>query len=120
MGADPHIRYLFDEASGWYLADQTTGVEYRAPEDRPEPYDFGYIGRLPRPDGKGTFLYLAGTHAPGTLAAAKYLADNMSDLYKELKVRRFSTVVKCVYKLGKTRTITSIDRVAPLYKHEGN
>lgn len=120
MGADPHIRYLFDDASGWYLTDQTAGVEYRAPEGRPEPFDYGYIGRLPRPDGKGTFLYLAGTHAPGTLAAAKYVAENLPDLYKELKARRFSTVIKCTYKEGKTRTITSIERVAPLYKHEGN
>jgi hypothetical protein len=118
MGADPHLRYLHDD-SGWYITDQTEGVDYRAPDDRTEPYDFGYIGRLPRPDGKGTFLYCAGTHAPGTLAAARYLCDNLSDLYRELKARRFSTVVKCTYEPGNTRTMTSIERVAPLYHHDG-
>ena len=38
------------------------------------------MGRLPRPDGKGTFLYLAGLHAPGTLGAASYVVNNLADL----------------------------------------
>ncbi len=118
MGADPNLRYLSDER-GWYILDQTTGTEYRSPRDAGESADYAYVGRLPRPDGKGTFLYLAGTHAPGTLGAACYLADNLSDLYKELKTRRFSTVIKCQYEPGNQLLITSTERVAPLYRHEG-
>lgn len=118
MGADPHLRYVEDE-TGWYISDFTTGTEYRAPVDRLEPYDFGYVGRLPRPDGKGTFLYCAGTHAPGTLAAARYVADNLSELYRELKTRRFSTVVRCEYDRDDTLKMTTIERVAPLYRHDG-
>lgn len=46
-------------AADWYLVDQTAGVDYRSPRNSGESRDYGYIGRLPRPDGRGTFLYLA-------------------------------------------------------------
>ncbi|WFE94511.1 sigma factor-like helix-turn-helix DNA-binding protein [Micromonospora sp. WMMD987] len=118
MEADPHIRYVLDD-KGWHLVDLTTGTEYRSPRDHGEPADYGYVGRLPRPDRKGTFLYLAGTHAPGTLGAAAYVADNLAELYRELKTRRFSTIVKCVFEPGNQLNIISTDRVTPLYRHEG-
>jgi len=119
MGADPHIRYVFSKEDGWYLVDTTTGTEYRSPRDRGEAADYGYVGRLPRPDGKGTFLYLAGTHAQGTLGASHYVTTNLPDLYKELKTRRFSTVIECRYDPSDPRKVTSAERVTPLYRHEG-
>jgi predicted XRE-type DNA-binding protein len=119
MGADPHIRYMYSKDDGWYLVDTTTGTEYRSPRDRGEAADYGYVGRLPRPDGKGTFLYLAGTHAQGTLGASHYVTTNLPDLYKELKTRRFSTVIECRYDPGDPRKVTSAERVTPLYRHEG-
>jgi predicted XRE-type DNA-binding protein len=118
MEADPHIRYVLDD-KGWHLVDLTTGTEYRSPRDQGEPADYGYIGRLPRPDGKGSFLYLAGTHAPGTLGAATYVADNLAELYRELKARRFSAVIKCGFEPGNQLNIVSTERVTPLYRHEG-
>lgn len=120
MGADPHVRYVYDKTDGWYLVDLTTGTEYKSLRDRGEASDYGYVGRLPRPDGKGTFLYLAGTHAQGTLGAAHYVTTNLSELYRELKARRFSTVIECRYDPGDPRKVVSTERVTPLYRHEGS
>jgi predicted XRE-type DNA-binding protein len=118
MEADPHIRYMNDD-KGWYLLDLTDGTEYRSPRDHGEPADFGYLGRLPRPDGKGNFLYLAGTHAPGTLGAAQYLTGNLADLHRELKVRRFSMIVRYEFEPGNQLKMRSVERVTPVYRHEG-
>ena len=76
MGADTHLGYAVDD-NGWYLVDKSASIEYRSPMDSGKPVDYAYVGRLSRPDGKGTFLYLAGTHAPGTLAAAHFVVDNL-------------------------------------------
>jgi transcriptional regulator with XRE-family HTH domain len=118
MEADPHLRYVEDE-QGWYIKEPDTGKEYRSPRDSGECADYGYLGRLPRPDGKGSFLYIAGTHAQGTLGTARYVADNLSELHRELKTRRFSTVILCRYDSKDRRNITSTERVTPLFKHEG-
>jgi hypothetical protein len=117
MEADPNLRYEHDEA-GWYLIDKAADAEYRSPRDRSVFADYGYIGRLSRPDGKGTFLYLAGIHAQGTLGAAKYVADNLADLHRELKTRRFSAIVLCHYDPTTGPRIISTELVTPLYRHE--
>ena len=118
MEADPHLRYVVDDG-GWYLIDKTTGSEYRSPMDRGETADYGYVGRLPRPDGMGSFLYLAGTHAPGTLGAAHFVADNISDLYREAKNRRFSLLITCRYDPKDHKKILATERLTPVYRHEG-
>lgn len=118
MEADPHLRYVEDE-KGWFIKEPESGKEYRSPRDDGESADYGYLGRLPRPDGKGSFLYIAGTHAQGTLGTARYVADNLPELYRELKSRRFSTVILCRYDPKDRRKITSTERVTPLFRHEG-
>jgi predicted XRE-type DNA-binding protein len=118
MEADPHIRYLVDD-KGWYLVDITTKTEYRSPRDAGETADYAYVGRLPRPDGKGTFLYLAGLHAPGTLGAACFIVNNLTDLYRELKARRFSAVIRCEFEPDNQLNMIKAERVTPLYRHEG-
>lgn len=119
MEADPHLRYFQDESGNWHLRDLSTGKEYRSLRDKGEPSDYGYVGRLPRPDGKGSFLYLAGTHAQGTLGAAHYVTTNLGDLYKELKTRRFSTIIECRFDPKDQRKIHMTERVTPIYRHEG-
>lgn len=119
MEADPHLRYVQDDDGNWYLVDITTNKEYRSKRDQGESSDYGYVGRLPRPDGKGTFLYLAGTHAQGTLGAAHFVTTNLGELYKELKTRRFSTIIECRYDPKDQRKVLSTENVTPLYRHEG-
>lgn len=118
MEADPRLRFRTDDR-GWYLVDVESGDEFRSPRDSGKNADYGYVGRLPRPDGKGTFLYLAGVHAQGALGAAHYLADQMITLYHDLKVRRFSLLVKCEFDPRKPRQIKSVEAVTPVYRHEG-
>jgi hypothetical protein len=117
MGADPHLGYEVDD-KGWYIVDKTTQTEYRSPMDRGEAADYAYVGRLPRPDGKGTFLYLAGTHAPGTLAAAHFVADNIVELHRDLKNRRFSTVIVCEYDPMDRKKILNTKPLTPIYRPE--
>jgi transcriptional regulator with XRE-family HTH domain len=113
LGADPHL--AFESGSrGWFLRDKNTGDVYRSPSDSGASADYAYLGRLPRPDGKGTFLYLAGIHAMGTLGAAQYLTDNLEDLYSQVKTRRWSTIIECRYDPD-TRKIESTERIAPVY-----
>jgi hypothetical protein len=118
LEADRHLGFLNDQ-HGWYLVDKTTGTQYRSPIDRGDPGDYAYVGRLPRPDGKGTFLYLAGIHAPGNLGAAHYIADNLAELHRELKARRFSMLISCQFDPADRKKILSTERLTPLYRHDG-
>ncbi|MFC7331397.1 hypothetical protein [Marinactinospora rubrisoli] len=114
LASDQHIKFDRDE-SGWYLQDQVTGIAYRSPMDTGERADYAYLGRLPRPDGRGTFVYLAGIHAVGATGVTHWLAHNLSDLYREVGRRRFSTLIRCTYTTDPLQ-ITSSERVTPLYR----
>lgn len=117
LESDEHLGFAVDER-GWYLVDKNAGKEYRSPSDSGEPADYAYIGRLPRPDGKGTFLYLAGIHGPGTAGAAHYLEGHLSEIYREVRGRRWSALVTCNFDPA-TRQIVTSDLLTPIYRHEG-
>jgi hypothetical protein len=117
LAADVNLGFRVDE-KGWYLINHQTKTEYRSPADSGAPADYAYLGRLPRPDGRGTFLYLAGIHAMGTLGAGKYLEDHIEELYREVKTRRFSVLLEAKYNPN-TRELTSVDAISPIYRHEG-
>lgn len=89
-------RYGFEKDDrGWYLVDRSSGQQFRSPEDSGEPADYGYLGRLPRPDGRGYWLYMAGIHAPGGQGAAMYLNRELADLYQEVRNARWSCLIQC-------------------------
>lgn len=117
LEADEHLGFAVDE-HGWYLIDKNAGKEYRSPSDSGEPADFAYIGRLPRPDGKGTFLYLAGIHGPGTAGAAHYLEGHLAEIYREVRGRRWSALITCRFDPSNRQIIDS-KLLTPIYRHEG-
>lgn len=113
LDADDHLGFtLTDE--GWHVIDRDKATMYRSPSDRGEPADYGYLGRLPRPDGRGTFLYIAGIHAMGTLGAVQFLADNIEKIYQEAKTKRWSVLIRCTYDPA-DRSITTTEAITPIH-----
>ncbi len=96
LASDSNYGFDSDE-DGRYLIDHVTDEIYRSPQDTGTHADYGYLGRLPRPDGHGTFLYIAGIHAAGTHGAAKYLIENLADIYQTVRQKPFSVLVRCDY-----------------------
>ncbi|MFF9575178.1 sigma factor-like helix-turn-helix DNA-binding protein [Streptomyces rubiginosohelvolus] len=116
LEGDDYLRFTKDRA--WHLVDQKTSTEYRSPQDEDGTSgDVGYLGRLPRLDGKGTFLYIAGIHAIGANGVVHFLENNLAELYRTVRTRRFSTLISCKYN-PKTLEVLESERVTPLYQHE--
>ncbi|MEU5214722.1 sigma factor-like helix-turn-helix DNA-binding protein [Streptomyces sp. NPDC020807] len=117
LEGDDNLRFAKDTA--WHLLDKTAGKEFRSPQDEDgSAGDVGYLGRLPRLDGKGTFLYVAGIHSIGANGVIHFLENNLAELYREVRTRRFSTLISCRYD-PKTLEVLESRRVTPLYRHEG-
>lgn len=117
LEGDDNLRFAKDHA--WHLVDQVAGKEFRSPQDEDgSAGDVGYLGRLPRLDGKGTFLYIAGVHAIGANGVVHFLENNLAELYREVRTRRFSTLISCRYD-PTTLEVLESRRVTPLYRHEG-
>lgn len=116
LDGDPHLRFYKDGDGVWYVRDESTQTEFRAPRDNGSPVDIGYLGRVRRPDGRGTFLVCAGIHATGTQGAVAYLESHLAELYREVKLKQFSTLIECEYDPD-TLTVTSARAVSPIYRH---
>ncbi len=116
LASDPHLSFDKDDM-GWFLHDHVTGSTYRSPMNDGNPEDYAYIGRLPRPDGKGTFLYIAGIHAVGAAGVIHFLEGHMKDAYKQVRNRRFSTLIHCRFDPASNKVIES-ERVTPYYRPE--
>jgi len=117
LEGDDFLRFENDQV--WHLKDLKSKTEYRSPIDEDgSSGDIGYLGRLPRPDGRGSFLYIAGIHAIGASGVIHYVENHLAELYREVKTRRFSTLISCRYD-ATTLEVLESDRITPLYKHEG-
>jgi hypothetical protein len=116
LPSDPAYGIDSDD-DGWFVLDKAKNQKLYSPSDTGKSTDYGYIGRLPRPDGAGTFLYIAGLHALGTLGAAYWLADNIDLVYRETRGKRWSSLISVEY--DKKRQPVSMSQLAPIARHEG-
>jgi hypothetical protein len=99
--------------------DRRTGQRYPSPSDlpQPRPADVGYLSRLTRPDGDGTFILLTGIHAVGSHGIIDYLRRELADLYEQIDRQPFSTLIATEYDPG-TRQLVRSERITPLYQHQ--
>lgn len=117
-GKDPVVQWDRDDR-GWLLRDTRTGREFRSgqEEDPPRPYDVGYLGRLPRPDGNGSFLAIAGIHPEGSLGVVHLLTSEIGSLWGRVGTDRFSVVVGTEYD-PRTHEPVRTELLTPIYRHD--
>jgi hypothetical protein len=116
MQSDPYLQFREDDNGEWYLHDAETAKDYRSPHDPAGIRDFGYLGRLSRPDGKGTFLVAAGIHPTGLLGTVAVLENELAEIYGAVRDARFSLLVECTYDPD-TLTVVEANRITPIYRH---
>ncbi|MFD3897269.1 sigma-70 family RNA polymerase sigma factor [Streptomyces cellulosae] len=116
---DPVLRWERAEDGPWTVVDRLTGTVHRSGQDSDpaRPYDIGYLGRLPRPDGKGSLLAIAGIHTQGSLGVVQLLASELNSLWGQVGDRQFSTLVGVEYD-PETSEPRSVELVCPLYRHD--
>ncbi|MEU7283672.1 MULTISPECIES: sigma-70 family RNA polymerase sigma factor [Actinomycetes] len=120
LQADPRLSFETLPDGRWALIEMDSGKTYSSPSDDPDsptPSDVAYLGRLPRPDGQGTFLLIAGVHAVGSLGVAHFLTEHLADLYQQAGTAEFSMVIGCDYEQG-TKAITDSRAISELLLHE--
>lgn len=123
LSADPVIRWRQDRRGLWYLTDTKTGEEFHSDFDEGwrgradgERACIAHVGRIRRPDGQGSFLYLGGAHSPGTAGAVAFLIRELPEIWEQ--VRRsplWSAVVRTI--AGDDGIPVSSELVTPVYTH---
>ena len=114
LASDRALAFGCDD-TGWFLQDRRAGRAWRSPSDSGEAADIAYVGRLPRPDGLGTFLYVAGIHAAGAGGVVNFLAGNLETAWQKVRDRRFSALVRCTFDPD-TRDITGSELLTDFYE----
>ncbi|WP_285695499.1 sigma-70 family RNA polymerase sigma factor [Actinomadura sp. NBRC 104412] len=115
---DPVLEWDRDDV-GWLLRDTRTGDTFRSgqEEDPARPYDVGYLGRLPRPDGQGSLLAIAGIHPEGSLGVVNLLTTDIGSLWGQVGTECFSVVVGTEYDPD-THEPVRTELLTPLYRHD--
>ena len=72
---------------------------------------------LRRPDGNGTFILLTGIHAVGSHGIIDFLRRELADLYEQVDLQPFSTLIPTEYD-PVTRQVVRSERITPLYQHQ--
>lgn len=116
---DPVLRWDHPEKGLWLLTDTRTGQSYRSGQemDPQQPTDVAYLGRLPRPDGQGTFLAIAGIHPQGSRGVAHFLTREISTLWGQVGTEPFSVLVRTEYDPATNEPRTT-ELLTPLYRHD--
>jgi hypothetical protein len=114
LEADTALKFRKDD-EGWHLVDQRENTVYRSPMDTGQNSCIGYLARHSRPDQQGTFLYAAGIHAMGLQGVIHYLENNLGRLYDEVRLRRFSMVIRCDFD-PETHQVVASKPLTPIYK----
>jgi hypothetical protein len=119
LQGDPALGFDQDDDGRWLLMDRRTGQRYRSPSDlpQPQPGDVGYLSRLRRPDGAGTFVLLTGIHAVGSHGIIDFLRRELADLHEQVDLQPFSTLIATDYDPA-TRQVVRSERITPLYPHQ--
>jgi hypothetical protein len=101
ISADPVIKWREDGHADWYFTDTKTGTEYHSQFDRSwDPANgkpsvcYAHIGRVRRPDGEGSWLCLAGEHAPGVAGATEILCRDTAELWEQARRSQWSAVAR--------------------------
>jgi hypothetical protein len=117
--ADPIFVWEKAADGPWTLRDTRTGEVYRSGSDSDPvcPYDAAYLGRLPRPDGKGSLIAFTGIHPQGSLGVVHLLTSEIATLWGQVKDERFSVVVGVEYDPDSHEPV-NVELLTPLYRHE--
>jgi hypothetical protein len=100
---------------GWALRDTRTGALFASGPGR--SCDVAYLGRLPRPDGNGTFLVFTGVHPPGTLGVVALLTSDIGSSWGQVGTQPFSVVIGADFDPA-THEPVKTELLTPLYRHD--
>jgi hypothetical protein len=123
--ADPVIKWRKiedDPENNWMLIDTNEGTEYRSDFDVLEPATdeprtcYAHVGRVRRPDGEGSFLYLGGAHGPGTAGAVEVLVRSIGEIWEAAHRNLWSAVVKTTA-TARGEEVLHAELITPIYVH---
>jgi hypothetical protein len=121
--ADPAVRWHPDKNGDWFITDAKTGEEYHSDFDSgadPGGWPrtcYAHVGRVRRPDGQGSWLCLAGEHAPGVAGAASLFVRDITALWEQVPDRRslWSAIAKVT--VGEDGAPLGAALITPVYIH---
>ncbi|MEV0330872.1 sigma-70 family RNA polymerase sigma factor [Micromonospora echinospora] len=117
LAQDPVLRFERVSEGPWTLVDRETGVVYRSGQDQDPPVasDVAYLGRLPRPDGRGSLIVLTGIHPPGSLGVIHLICTRLTELFAEVDTANFSVLIGTEYE-PETNEPREVTILTPFYR----